>query len=196
MGTHGNPRYLMKAKRALIVFASILIFLGGVAGGYVYFSKVLSHPQNSPEGRGEVAKDQDFLTLRIYYPIGDQCQIEERRPPKREGTTAIPEAIIEEYLKGSAVATIPFMPRGVKLLGVYQGTDGMLYINLSEDFRRNFKGDAFAEFLLLKGMYMSLMANMPEVQDVKIILEGKEIETLGGHFFLSYPLKELVAYEY
>lgn len=186
----------MKSKKALVILALILIFAGGVAGGYVYFAKVLSQDKVAPEQRGEIAKDQDFLTLRIYYPIGDQFQIEERRPPKREGTTAIPEAIIEEYLKGSAVATIPFMPKGVRLLGVYQGADGMLYINLSEDFRRSFRGDAFAEFLLLKGLYMSLISNMPEIRDVKIIIEGKEIETLGGHFFLSYPLKEWVAYEY
>lgn len=186
----------MKAKRALVSLALVLIFACGVAGGYVYFAKVISQPKDSPAERGEVAKDQDFLTLRIYYPIGDQFQIEERRPPKREGTTAIPEAIIEEYLKGSAVATIPFMPRGVRLLGVYQGTDGVLYVNLSEDFRRSFRGDALAEFLLLKGLYMSLIANMPEIRDVKIVLEGREIETLGGHFFLAYPLKELVSYEH
>jgi hypothetical protein len=30
---------------------------------------------------------------------------------------------------------------------------------------------------------------------VKILIEGREIETLGGHFYLSYPLKNMVSYE-
>jgi len=71
-----------------------------------------------------------------------------------------------------------------------------LYVDLSDEFRRNFQGDVLAEFLLLKGLYESLISNEQEIQDVKILIEGKEIETLGGHLLLTYPLREMVSYEY
>jgi spore germination protein GerM len=87
------------------------------------------------------------------------------------------------------------LPRGARLLGIYKGTDGMLYIDLSDEFRRNFQGDVFAEFLLLKGLYESIISNIQDIQDVKILIEGKETETLGGHFFLLYPLKDMVSHE-
>jgi hypothetical protein len=71
----------------------------------------------------------------------------------------------------------------------------MLYIDLSDEFRRNFQGDVFAEFLLLKGLYESIISNVQDIQDIKILIEGKETETLGGHLFLLYPLKDMVSHE-
>jgi hypothetical protein len=84
----------------------------------------------------------------------------------------------------------------VSILGIYKGSDQILYVDLSDELRRNFQGDALSEFLLLKGLYESLLANLQGIEDVKILVEGKEIETLGGHFYLKYPLKNLASYEF
>jgi spore germination protein GerM len=185
----------MNLKKLSGIILLVFLFIGGVAGGYLYFSKIVSKEKAVPDETKSSAKNEDLLLLRIYYPVGDQLQMEERRPPKRMGSTATAEATVDEYLKGSAVATIPYMPKGARLLSVYKGTDGMLYIDLSDEFRRNFQGDVFAEFLLLKGLYESLISNVQDIQDVKILIEGKEIETLGGHFFLLYPLKDMITHE-
>jgi len=185
----------MNLKQTSGIILLIFLFVGGVGGGYLYFSKVIPQEKTASEGTTNSTKTEDLLSLKIYYPVGDQLQMEERRPPRRMGSTATAEATVDEYLKGSAVATIPYLPRGARLLGIYKGTDGMLYIDLSEEFRRNFQGDVFAEFLLLKGLYESIISNIQDIQDVKILIEGKETETLGGHFFLLYPLKDMVSHE-
>lgn len=185
----------MNSKKTSGIVLLVLLFIGGVAGGYLYFSKIVSQERTVHEGTAINSKNEDLLSLRIYYPVGDQLQMEERRPPRRMGSTAMAEATVDEYLKGSAVATIPYMPRGARLLGVYKGTDGILYIDLSDEFRRNFQGGAFAEFLLLKGLYESLVSNVQDIQDAKVLIEGKEIETLGGHLSLLQPLKDTVSHE-
>jgi hypothetical protein len=182
-------------KQTSGILLLVVLFVGGIAGGYLYFSKVMPREKVATELMEPSIKSEDLLSLRIYYPVGDQLQMEERRPPRRTGSTAIAEATVDEYLKGSAVATIPYLPRGARLLGIYKGTDGMLYIDLSDEFRRNFQGDVFAEFLLLKGLYESIISNVQDIQDVKILIEGKETETLGGHLFLLYPLKDMVSHE-
>jgi len=87
------------------------------------------------------------------------------------------------------------MPKDVQLLGIYRDENRILYIDLSDEFRRNFHGDVPMEFLLLKGLYESLSSNLAEIEDIKVLIEGKEIETLGGHLYLSYPLKDMVSYE-
>ncbi len=186
----------MKVRKGSGMMFLLLLFLSGVAGGYYYFSKIFPPERAVPEYPVAAPKSENLLSLRIYYPVGGQLQMEERRPPRRPGSTSVAEATVEEYLRGSAVATIPFMPRNARLLGVFRGSDGILYIDLSDEFRRNFQGDALAEFLLLKGLYESLISNEQEIQDVKILIEGKEIETLGGHLLLTYPLREMVSYEY
>ena len=57
----------------------------------------------------------------------------------------------------------------------------MLYVDLSDEFRRNFYGgDAAAEFLLLRGLYESLISNVYDITDVKILIEGERWKASEG----------------
>ena len=180
-------------KFSIIILLGIL-FIGGLAGGYLYFSKV-SHKQVPEERTVPLAQVGDLFTLKIYYPVGNSLQIEERRLLKKSSQIAIAEAIVEEFFKGPAGMKVSDMPKDVQLLGIYRDENRILYVDLSDELRRNFHGDALMEFLLLKGLYESLSSNLAEIEDVKVLIEGKEIETLGGHLYLSYPLKDMVSYE-
>lgn len=173
----------------------IIIFVFGATGGYLYFSKKFPSQQEAMqalEGRGIVSSG-DISTLRVYYPMKGWLQMEERKVPKRTTNFSIAEAVVEEFLKGPADANLSEIPKDTKLLGLYFADDGILYVDLSDEFRRNFKGDALAEFLLLKSFYDSLIANLQNIIDVKILIDGKELESLGGHLYLLYPLKDLVS---
>ena len=101
------------------------------------------------------------------------------------------QAVINEFLQGPAGVPGSPVPRNAKLLGLYFGTDNILYVDLSDEFRRGFQGDALSEFLLLRGLYESLMSNVAGITDVKLLIDGKEIESLGGHMFANRALGEL-----
>ncbi len=183
----------MNIRKLSGVILLILIFLGGAAGGYLYFSKVFIKERHAQEISGTLPGTEDLFSLRIYYPAGDRLRIEERRLPRRTAHLAIAEAAVEEYLKGPAGIAVSNIPKDVRLLGLYKDADRILYVDLSDEFRRNFQGDALIEFLLLKGLYESLISNIPDIQDVRVLIEGKETETLGGHLYLLYPLKDMVS---
>ncbi|MEW6067591.1 MAG: GerMN domain-containing protein [Nitrospirota bacterium] len=168
----------------------ISIFFVGVAGGYLFF--LYSSKDKIVEKKIVDTDDTDFSSVKIYYPISDHIQPEEKKIPQRIGQIKIAEAIIEEYLAGASDTASSIIPEGAKFLGVYRGADEILYVDLSDEFQRNFQGDAMSEFLLLKGLYKSLISNVEDIQDVKILIEGKEIETIGGHFYLLYPLRDMV----
>jgi spore germination protein GerM len=184
----------MNAKRLSIIILLSLLFLGGLGGGYFYFLKS-SHKQVHEDQVPTLPQTEDLFTLKIYYPLGNQLEIEERRLQRRTTQIAVAEAIVEEFLKGPAGIKTPEMPKDVRLLGIYFDENKILYVDLSDEFRRNFQGDALTEFLLLKGLYESLSSNLGNIEDVKVLIEGAERETLGGHFYLSFPLKEMVSYE-
>jgi len=184
----------MNIKKAAGIVLITLLFIGGIAGGYFYFSAMFPK-EKAPEGEAARSTGEQFL-LRVYYPVDNQIQIEERRPPRTAGLMAVAEATMEEYLKGPSGGKTSSLPKNARLLGVYKGADRILYVDLSGEFRRNFQGDAFAEFLLLKSLYESLISNVEDIQDVKVLIEGKEAETLGGHLYLMYPLKDIVTYGY
>ena len=190
----------MSIRKIAGIMFLVLLFAAGVAGGYLYFAKVVPR-EKAPleETAGIPLKTEDLFLLKIYYPVGDHLQMVERRLPRRSGQLAIAEATVQEYLKGLKAPTgveLSAVPKEARLLGLYRGADRILYVDLSDEIRRNFQGDVFTEYLVLKGLYESLISNVEDVQDVKVIIEGKEAETLGGHLYLSYSLKDVVSYGY
>ena len=182
-------------RKPVAIALLVLLFLGGVVGGYIYFKKVFLTKGPGGEHVESLVTSEDLFSLRVYYPMNDRLQMEERRLRRRTADMAIAEATVEEFLKGPAGETLSVIPKDTKLLGLYKDEDKILYVDLSDEFRRNFQGDVVAEFFLLKGLYESLISNVPDIQDVKVLIEGKEIETLGGHWYLLYPLKDFVSRE-
>ncbi len=185
----------MASKKYLWIPVFLLLFAAGMTGGYFYFSKKFpSQAMPTKETEEKVGRAiEDMFTLRIYYPAGGRLQMEERKAQRKIPQMTVAEAVISEFLKGPVNVSVSEIPKDTKLIGLYRGDDGMLYVDLSDEFRRNFGGDAAAEFLLLRGLYESLISNVYDITDVKILIEGREMESLGGHLYLSYPLKDIVS---
>ncbi|MGD0883265.1 MAG: GerMN domain-containing protein [Thermodesulfovibrionales bacterium] len=184
----------MKAdkKRLLWVILFLLLFGSGIAGGYFFVSTKFFASKAEPHIPQSVLQPDNDVFVRIFYPSDSALVMEERRV-RRATEITMAEEIVAEFLKGPLNRAASVIPSGAKVLGLYQGNDGILYVDLSDEFRRNFQGDALAEFLLLKGLYESIISNVKGVNDVKVIIEGKEIESIGGHLFALYPLKNTVA---
>lgn len=178
-------------KKALWILGFVLLFIGGIAGGFFYFSKKSVSPHAEEAASQTDAQNQDSSSVRVYYPSDGRIVTEERRIKRQTSVLAIAEAVVEEFLKGASKVKSD-VPKDARLLGVYLGNDGVLYVDISDEFRRNFQGDALAEHLLLKGLYESIISNVGGINDMKVIIEGKEIETIGGHLFSLYPLKNML----
>lgn len=180
-------------NKILWVLVFFLLFLGSIAGGFFYFSKSFGPKQIAAPAPQEERQGDDSSFIRVYYPSGGRLVIEERRVKRQDSLPAMAEGIVGEFLRGRSAAPKSDVPEGTKLLGAYSGSDGILYVDLSDEFRRNFQGDALTEFLLLKALYDSIISNLTGVDDVKVLIEGKEIESIGGHLFALYPLKNIIA---
>jgi len=167
----------------------VLLFSGGLLAGYLFFGK--GDPKDArTEEVDEFAENPSFLN--IYYPAKGRLEMEERRVAVTGKTEERARAVMEEFLKGPAGMEPSYIPRNAKVREVYPGADRMLYVDLSEEFRRNFQGDAVSEFLLLRGIYESLLSNVQETTDVRLLVEGKEVESIGGHILAGLPLGRVV----
>jgi len=177
------------------IFLIIIFFIAGAAGSY-FLMKYLAPAgtqQASEEQELHLTESQDLITVRLLLPKKQKLEMAERKLKKRMKSTAFAEAVVEEFFKEAG--NTHAIPQQVKLLGIYRDIHQILYIDFSDELRRNFQGDALDEYLLLKGLYESLVSNVQDFQDLKVLVEGKEIETLGGHLLLKYPLKSLVTAE-
>ncbi len=179
-----------RGRNRLAVFSLVLffIFAGGLAAGYLYLSRgFVSRPGPDESRQGQA--DQGSSYLKIYYPVGGYLQMEERLvSPGVQDRQEAARATVEQYLRGPAGMADPAIPPEAKLRGVYFGTDGILYVDLSETFKRNFQGDALTEYLLLRGLYESLLSNVPGIKDVMLLIDGRQTESIGGHILANRPL--------
>lgn len=184
---------LPNKKRIIWILLFVLLFLSGIAGGFFYFSKGFGPERMVATVQQEEKQPDNSSFIRIYYPSEGRLLMEERRVKRQVSLPGMAEEVMKEFLKGPSQMNKSGIPIATSLLGIYPGSDGILYVDLSDEFRRNFQGDAIGEFLLLKGLYDSILANVTGVDDVKILIEGKEIESIGGHLFALHPLKNTLA---
>ena len=190
----------MTSKTTLLWVAGVVLFLGLAGGGGYYFSRnfTITKQQKTPVAPAEqmvLPGQEDTFTVRLYYPVNNRIETTEKTVPRRTRTSSIAEAVIDEYFRLPLGTTGSVIPANVKLLGLYRDAQQILYIDLSDEVRRNFHADAIAEYLLLRGLYQTVTANVPDIADIKVLVEGKEIDTLGGHMSLRYPLRNYVSYE-
>jgi hypothetical protein len=182
-------------NRAAWILLIILFFIGGAAGSY-FLMKFFTPAANQPAvvAPEQLSKEaQDLIAVRILLPRDKKLEMQDRKLKRKIRSIDFAEALIEQFFKEAANEYT--IPQNVKILGIYRDPNQILYIDFSDELRRNFQGDALDEYLLLKGMYETLVSNVQDFQDLKVLVEGKEIETLGGHFFLKYPLKNIVLTE-
>ena len=49
------------------------------------------------------------------------------------------------------------------------------------------------EYILLKALHRSLMKNVYQVEGIKLLVDGKEVDTIGGHLSVRGLLGEAVS---
>ena len=83
--------------------------------------------------------------------------------------------------------TPPF-PAGTKLTSLFVDERGIAYVSLSREAIDGAPGGSAWEQLAVHSLVGSLTRAVPQIRRVQILVDGKEIETLGGHLDLRGPV--------
>lgn len=97
-------------------------------------------------------------------------------------------AVIKELINGPTKtknAHFP-IPTDTEVKGVTL-KDNIAYVNFGEKIRRSNVGSAGEHLLLLA--LANTLTEFKKVKGVKILVEGKAVETIGGHIVLDKPLR-------
>jgi germination protein M len=127
------------------------------------------------------------LNAVLYFASnhGDKLVKEERTIEADGGD--IREIILAELIKGPhSPALNRTVPAGVKVLGVSVNS-GIASIDFSEEIRSGHWGGSTGEILTVYSI-VNTLAELPEIEMVRFLIEGEEIETLAGHLDLSEPV--------
>lgn len=100
----------------------------------------------------------------------------------------IGETIMQELIKGPTLKSElkPILSKETRLLS-FSIKDDIAYVNLSKEAKIDMS--EAEEKSCLQGIAASL-AQLPSVEKVKITLQNKDIDTLGGNFDISKPFNK------
>jgi hypothetical protein len=186
------------SDKKYIVIALLCLFTAAAAGWFVtqHFQSVaqqFKQPLIELKGgeatvnTGVPAASDDTVTIKVFLPADEGITVVERKIQNNPMPVKMAEEVAAEYLKGLKEGL-----NDTKLIGVYRDKRSIIYIDVSDEFRKNFSGDVRQEFEVLKSLYETITVNIPDTEDVRLLVDGKEVESLGGHFNALYPLGDTV----
>jgi hypothetical protein len=189
-GQHGQS-----TGKKVIIIGTIVILLT-LAGWVIfeYFQPFKPRPlmvdvagQSMSDSKTQLSDIK--VPVNIFYPTSQGLTKEERTVAAGSLPVKMVESVLQEYFSGFKTDI-----KNTVVRGVYRDRNRVFYIDLSDEFRRNFSGDAAYEYYLLKSLYQTIVSNVSEARDVKILIEGREVESVGGHMMILTPLQETVSF--
>lgn len=149
------------------------------------FSTKINQPAQQLENKRPESMESGYLTAQLFVLSEGQLKPHEVKIPLNPVTVVMVESVIVELFR-----LMPEELQGTQILGVYKDNDNVVYIDLSSDLRQRFLADTNKEYLLLRAILQSVVTNIKAIKDVRILIDGKETDSLFGHLNISKGLKE------
>ena len=129
------------------------------------------------------------IKARLFYASDDGTRLTsvEREVPFAEGPEQARE-IVNAQIAPAAQPFVSAVPSGTALRAVYITGRGDAYVDLSGEAVTAHPGGTLNELLTVYTIVDALTVNLPAVQSVQILIDGKEVPTLAGHVDLRQPL--------
>ena len=133
------------------------------------------------------------IKATLYFASEDGLHLvpTEREVPLAEGAVAQARSILETQL--SAEAPSPFLstiPKGALLRGIFVSERNEVFVDLDPAIRTAHPGGTMRELMTVYTIVNAVLTNLPNLQEVQILIGGQEADTLAGHVDLRRPLRK------
>ncbi|MEI6125334.1 MAG: GerMN domain-containing protein [Pseudomonadota bacterium] len=98
--------------------------------------------------------------------------------------------LINELIKGPRANGIKTIPEQTTLRKVLVDAQGLVTVDLSSELINKHPGGSASEIITVFSLVNTLTLNIKEAQRVKIIVEGKDIDTIAGHIDCREPFSQ------
>ena len=129
------------------------------------------------------------ITATLFYVAEDGMALTptQREVPFSANVSEQARAIVEAQL-AAAPPLVSAIPPDTKLRDVFVSERGDAFVDLSGEVTSKHPGGALDEIFTVYTIVNALTVNLPAIQRVQILVDGKEVDTLAGHVDLRHPL--------
>ncbi|MBS3733268.1 MAG: GerMN domain-containing protein [Desulfobacterales bacterium] len=127
----------------------------------------------------------------LYFadPETGYLSSEARRIQRTADTAVFCQKITEALIAGPENGLMRTLPGKTELRALYITGGGIAYVDFNGEVSEHHPGGVRSELLSVYSVVNSLILNTDGIRAVKILVNGKEADTLAGHVDIRLPLK-------
>lgn len=178
-------RYSLMAALAICI---------GAAGLLVYRYQALHLPKaenNTESGPRRFLPKLAKAKTHLYFSDADN-----RFLTAEDRILSLPDSVVERarimvcaLIEGPKASFTPTLPEEAKLLALHVTDEGVAYVDFNRAISEKHPGGSLSELLTIFSVVNTLALNVPEIEAVKILIEGREARTLAGHIDMRFPFR-------
>jgi Sporulation and spore germination len=177
------PRHLQIAMAVLLVAVLMLgFYVRRMRGRVKEAAKAADTRPVAPPAAGPTEQ----ATLFVAYDDPGVLHAESARialpSGRQERAQELVQALLSRYLEKDSPHSLP---AHADVREVYMVDPGLVVIDLNAAFADGHRSGILVEQLTLASLVQTLAANLPGINRVKFLVNGKERDTLAGHADLS-----------
>ncbi|MGA9509250.1 MAG: GerMN domain-containing protein [Candidatus Sulfotelmatobacter sp.] len=174
-------------------FIALSVLLAAVLGMGIYAWHMRGRAEATPAASVDtrpviapVAGNTERVTLFVAYDDIGVLHAQSAQIPlpsvRQQRAEELLRALITIYLEKSSPHPLP---PGSDIRSVYLVDPGLAVIDINAAFADGHRSGVLVEELTLASLIQTLSANIPGILKVKILVEGKQRDTLAGHADLT-----------
>jgi Sporulation and spore germination len=176
-------------NRLLFGVVVIIFAIAAAAGIYIWsLMRSSSVPPNTvaPAQSALVQPPRldEPLTIVLYLPL-DGMLASESVAVKRQPDGQSQAREILAVMLGDKRAAQTALLKDVKLRDFYLDASGTAYVDLALVQQKDIRASARDELVAIYAVVNTLLQNIEEIKRVRVLLDGREAQTLAGHIDLS-----------
>ena len=182
-------------KKFNILFI-VLAFIAGSTAVYIFFldvpEKTLTiEPFDQYIQTKQFAKDLKKSIVHLYFTDGDNFFLisEKRSLLHPDNSAEFGKIILDALIKGPQKGLVRTIPVGTAVRALYVTKDGTAFVDFTDAVKERHPGGIESERITIYSIVNSLVLNIPDIDSVKILIEGCETTTLAGHIDLHSHFK-------
>lgn len=179
----------MSRRRGFLLAAMVLLVAAAVALFLMGRTKVEEFAGGGTRAPG-LREDAPLRTIRLYFADPERFALRTESRTVAVGGTVEERlsACIDEMARGSLTGAAPVLPGGTRLQRIFLDPWGLAFLDFSRELLEVVDTGEGTEWLAVAAVVRTLGENFPEIREIRFMVDGHVVTSLGGYVDLEEPL--------